>query len=179
MTIHSSKTEHHEGKATRTMPIFAELRPYLEAAWDQSDSETEHVITRYRSANSNLRTQLQRIIKRAELESWPKLFHNLRSTRQTELEEVFPSHVVCAWIGNSESIARKHYLQVTDDHFEKAAQNPAQYSAVSEGTVQKPKTENLSFTEGYETLRECTKALVEDRGLEPLTFWLPARRSPN
>ena len=22
-------------------------------------------------------------------------------------------------------------------------------------------------------------ALVEDRGLEPLTFWLPARRSPN
>lgn len=61
----------------------------------------------------------------------------LRATRETELAETFPAHVVCAWIGNSESVARKHYLQVTDEHFaaaakplpeavQKAAQNPAQ-----------------------------------------------------
>ena len=31
------------------------------------------------------------------------------------------SHVVCAWIGNSQKVAAKHYLQVTDDHFEKAS----------------------------------------------------------
>jgi hypothetical protein len=29
-------------------------------------------------------------------------------------------HVVCAWLGNSESVARKHYLQVTEEHFEAA-----------------------------------------------------------
>ena len=43
-------------------------------------------------------------------------------------------HVVCAWIGNSEAIAAKHYLQVTDADFEqanlgKATQNPAQYAS--------------------------------------------------
>ena len=35
--------------------------------------------------------------------------------------ESYPSHVVCAWIGNSEAVARKHYLQVTDEHFQRAA----------------------------------------------------------
>ena len=29
--------------------------------------------------------------------------------------------MVCAWIGNSRLVAAKHYLQVTDAHFEKAA----------------------------------------------------------
>jgi len=29
-------------------------------------------------------------------------------------------HVVCERLGNSEDIARKHYYQVTDDHFSEA-----------------------------------------------------------
>jgi hypothetical protein len=30
----------------------------------------------------------------------------------------FPARVVCEWMGNSEAVARKHYLQVTDDNGE-------------------------------------------------------------
>ena len=86
----------------------------------------EYVISTHRRATKNFRTRFTRIIKRAGLKPWPKLFQNLRSTRQTELEETYPSHVVCAWIGNSQAVAQKHYLQVTDDHFAKAVQNPAQ-----------------------------------------------------
>jgi hypothetical protein len=62
-----------------------------------------------------------RIIERAGLKAWPKLWQNLRSTRETELAESYPLHVVCAWIGNSEQVAAKHFLQVTDEHFEQAA----------------------------------------------------------
>jgi hypothetical protein len=69
----------------------------------------------------NLRTQFLRILDKAGIEPWPKLFQNLRSSRQTELTETWPAHVVCAWIGNSEVIARDHYLQITDDHFAAAA----------------------------------------------------------
>ena len=39
-------------------------------------------------------------------------------------------HVVGRWIGNSQPIAVKHYLQVTDDHFSKALQNALQQPAV-------------------------------------------------
>ena len=34
-------------------------------------------------------------------------------------------HVVCSWIGNSEAVAAKHYLQVTDKHFARAATTEA------------------------------------------------------
>ncbi|MFO7908055.1 MAG: hypothetical protein R6U98_35770, partial [Pirellulaceae bacterium] len=63
---------------------------------------------------------------RAGLEPWPNLFQNLRSTRETELAEQFPIHVVCAWIGNTKAVAAKHYLQITEEHFRKATQNPTQ-----------------------------------------------------
>jgi integrase len=110
----------------RTIPIFPELRPYLEAAWDEAPEGTEFIITRYRDRNCNLRTQLNRIIKKAKLTAWPKLFQNLRSTRETELlNEGWKIHQVCAWIGNSEPVAMEHYLQVTESDFAKAAGKPA------------------------------------------------------
>ncbi len=114
LVVRSPKTEHHEGKEFRIIPIFPELRPHLEKVFELAEPGSEFVITRYRDVNANLRTQFTKIIKRAGLIPWPKLFHNLRATRQTELEEQFPSHVVCAWLGNSTSVAREHYLQVTD-----------------------------------------------------------------
>jgi hypothetical protein len=103
---------------------------------------TEFVITKYRGPNCNLRTQFQRILAKAGLKPWPKLFQNLRATRETELAEEHPIHVVCAWMGNSKAVAIEHYLQVTDAHFEKAARNPAQQAAVpsaieSHGATQK------------------------------------------
>ena len=120
VTVWAPKTEHHEGREKREIPLFPEIRPYLAAVRKEADADTVYVITQYRDANTNLRTQFKKIIKRAGLSPWPKLFQNLRSSRQTELEDEFPSHVVCAWIGNSKKVARKHYLQVTSDHFDRA-----------------------------------------------------------
>ena len=121
------------------VPIFSELRPFLEECWELAEPGTEFVITRYRSQKQNMRTQLTRIVKRAGLEPWAKLWHNLRATRQTELMEEFPSHVVCKWIGNSIKIAEKHYLQVTDDHFKKATQNPTQSVLANACQLMSPK----------------------------------------
>jgi integrase len=181
MVVHSPKTEHHEGRDVRIVPIFPELRPFLKAVYDEANpgmdaAFSDPVITRYR-ANSNLRTQLERIIKKAGLVPWPKLFHNLRGTRQTELSEDYPDHVVCSWIGNSQAVAQKHYLQTTDEHFEKAATEPT-------GALQKalPTTAEETRSEAHEesadasnspdsaSLRYCTLVSVGDEGLEPPTF---------
>ena len=131
--VHSPKTEHHEGGAFRTIPIFPELRPHLEDAFELAEPGAEFCITRYRSAAVNLRTQLIRILKRANLEPWPKLWQNLRSSRETELADRYPLHVVTAWIGNSVQIAAKHYLQVTEEHMQRALQNPVQQAHASNG----------------------------------------------
>ncbi|MFQ5464249.1 MAG: tyrosine-type recombinase/integrase, partial [Phycisphaerae bacterium] len=121
MTVRSPKTEHHEGGESRVVPIFPAILPYLRDVFEAAEPGTERVITRYPTSTPNLRTELLRIVKRAGLTPWPKLWQNLRSTRETELAESFPAHVVCAWIGNSQAVAMKHYLQVTDDHFNAAA----------------------------------------------------------
>jgi integrase len=120
MTVRSPKTEHHEGKGEREVPLFPELRPYLEAARAEAMAGDTHVITIRRDEKTNLRTGLQKIICRAGLKPWPKLWQNLRATRATELATEYPGHVAAVWLGHSESVAQKHYWQVTDEFFERA-----------------------------------------------------------
>ena len=121
ITVHSPKTAHFPGKESRQIPLYPELLPYLRDAFEQAEEGEPYVITLSRTNTCNLRTQLNRIIRRAGLKPWPKLFQNLRSTRETELAEKYPLHVVCEWMGNTQPVAAKHYLQVTDEHFELAA----------------------------------------------------------
>jgi len=121
IVVTSPKTAHHKGHENRVIPLFPELLNPLMEVREQAAERTVHVVTRYRSSCQNLRTELNRIVRRAGVVPWPKPFQNLRSTRETELMETYPAHVVCRWIGNSEAVAKKHYLQVTDAHFEKAA----------------------------------------------------------
>src|SRR5207244_4889391 len=113
----------------RWVPLFPELRTILAEAFELAPDGAVHVITRYRDTNANLRTQLMRIIRRAGLKPWPKLFHNLRATLETELAAQYPIHVVCAWIGHTQLIAAKHYLQVTDEDFQRATKGAAESDA--------------------------------------------------
>jgi len=198
VTIQSPKTEHHAGGESRVIPLFPELRPYLEALFfDEERAGTEYIITRYRDRNTNLRSQLLRIIKRAGVKPWPKLFHNLRASRQTELTARFPLHVVCEWIGNSAPIADKHYLQVTDDHYAdavttatpkgrgtesgtvdaengtEAAHNPAQQSAASLGTgsqeTKKAQENRAILLPNALACDSMLSSRVPPRGVEPLS----------
>jgi len=177
--VHASKTEHHEGKATRWVPIFPELRPYLEKAWHAAEPGQECFVTIGRdNSGAYYRTMLRKIIKRASLPPWPRLFQNLRSSRQTELEERFPSHVVCAWLGNSVRVARKHYLQVTDEHFKRAGQDGVQNRVQPEhemvqNQVQQPDaTERTNPTKNGRSgqfPRKQPLPPMGDTGFEPVT----------
>ena len=113
----------------------------------------------------NFRSRLLDIIATAGLKPWPKLFQNMRSTRQTELSERFRLHVVCAWLGNSEAVAAKHYLQVTAEHFaramEEAVQNPVQQPAGHTGNA-------LQLPEKYQGLQGVATVAVAETGLEPV-----------
>jgi integrase len=131
--VPSPKTARHEGKDERWIPLFPELRPYLEEAFDQTPEGTEYVIHRHRLRGQNLRTQLLRILRRAGVAPWPRLFHNLRASRETELLSAFPVHVVCAWLGHGALVAQKHYAMVLDSHFDQAVQQAVQSVAIPGG----------------------------------------------
>lgn len=145
IVVRSPKTEHLRGKAFRVIPLFHELLKPLQEVWEQTATGTEHVINHYRDPAQNLRTQLTKIILRAGLKPWPRLWHNLRATRQTELaQHGFAMHVICDWIGNTEKIANKHYLRTTDADFQKAlakaGQNPGRAAAEMDAIDGTPRT---------------------------------------
>lgn len=133
--VRSSKTEHHEDGGERWVPIFPELLPYLQESFELAEEGAVYVINRYRDTNANLRTTFAKIIKRAGVKPWPKLFHNLRASRQTELVVDSPIHVVCAWMGNSPRVASKHYLTLREEDYQRAANSGA---VVVQNAVQQP-----------------------------------------
>jgi integrase len=181
MTVRSPKTEHHEGKGSRVVPIFPELRPYLEEAFDPSNLK---VVTIASDATKNFRTRFTRIIERAGLKPWPKLFQNLRVTRQTELSDQFPSHVVCEWMGNSQPVATKHYLHTTEEHFQRAVCSAApalqkgaettrnDSQSVARENRKTPEKQANPVNQGSFIIRR-----MDDRGLEPLTSTMSTWRS--
>ncbi len=122
------KTEYHDG-GERWIPLFPELAGFLEEAWDRAEPGAVHVVTRWRDTEKNLRTGLFRILRRAGVKAWPRLYQNLRSSRETELAESFPIHVVAEWLGNSPKTALAHYTQTTEEHYQRALQNPVQQGA--------------------------------------------------
>jgi len=135
IVVTSPKTEHHPGRGSRTIPLFPELRAVLAEAFELAPDGVEYVVDeKYRQAcigkpgvwmNANLRTTMTKIIRRAGLEPWPRLFHNLRASRETELVEKYPVQVVTDWLGNTPRVAMRHYLMTTETHFASAVQEPA------------------------------------------------------
>lgn len=110
-----------QNKPKRTCPIFPELRPYLERAVAAAKADGREKLIPFIRPGYNPHTQLERFIERSGVKAWPKLWANMRSTRETELlAEGHPIHVVTAWIGHSERVARRHYLQVTAEDWDKA-----------------------------------------------------------
>lgn len=154
MKVRSPKTEHHEGGAWRMVPLFKELRPHLDALFGESAAEgTVFVISKHRLPGMNLRTEFGRILERADVPEWPKLFHNLRASRESELMREYDLATVCRWIGNSPAVAAKHYATSIDldADFKKAAglgeaQQNAQQSAHAstrhDKTADRPENKN-------------------------------------
>ncbi len=188
ITIHSPKTEHHSNGATREIPIFPELKSHLQEAWGAAKPGQEYVIDRWREIAQkteegwkglNLRTHFLRIIDKAGVEAWPKPWQNLRSSRETELAEEFPIHVVCAWIGNSQAVAKEHYLQITDEHFRRGAEQKADKSeaqnAAQSGHVRDRKgPETPAMGQRVGVGKNCVKATA-DNSLPPVAD--PYRKS--
>ena len=68
----------------------------------------------------NITNTKRRTIKKAVLEIWPKLWQNLRASRETELLRRFDIKDVCNWLGNTPAVALKHYPRSDNDALRKA-----------------------------------------------------------
>ena len=126
MTVYSPKTE-AVGKQLREVPLFPELVPYLlelQEITKQTGPKDFGIQKRRCQSEANLQGRMIRLCRNAGIEPWPKIFQNLRSTRQTILEQFYPRGTVCQWMGNSEDVAEAHYIQEIKDFRKHAAETP-------------------------------------------------------
>lgn len=121
MLVRSPKTERHIGKAERIIPLFPELRSVLMQAFELAPEGSVYVTGRFGGTNANLGTQFKRLIVRAGLIPWPRVFNAMRASRVTELAAEYPAAICTAWMGHTQAIAEAHYHTVRDSDFERAA----------------------------------------------------------
>jgi integrase len=188
LTVRSPKTAGHEGHAVRVVPIAPELRPILQSLFDRAEVGVEAVVPRLRDPAMNLRTTFGKIIARAGVTPWPRLFHNLRASCACDWVERFPAHVVAGWLGHSPLIAARHYLQTRDAHFDLAtggkgepATNPATQAPQSDSTGDQAETQDPGIPADLVGAGVgCDPVESEgmgDTGLEPVTSSLSWKRA--
>jgi len=125
LTLREPKVEHHAGRGVRIVPISAELRPHLERAYRERASGAVYVVPRARGGR-NLGTQAKRIIKKAGLKPWPKLFVNMRGSCSDDLERRgIPEKAINAWIGNTARMRQRHYHSVRPEDWAAVTGIPA------------------------------------------------------
>lgn len=120
--VHCQKTDHIIGHETRLVPIFPELAPLLDQQFEQAPVGSVYVLPMLQErTDASLRKTLLRAADVAGVKRWPRLWHNLRATRQNELLEAgFKRKAVCSWMGNSAEVAHEHYERATDVDFDRA-----------------------------------------------------------
>jgi hypothetical protein len=100
----------------------------------------------------------------------------MRASCETDLARQFPLAVVAKWLGNTQAVAMRHYVDVTDADFEKAvkaeaAQNPAQHAhAAYRGDSQSSKAElknSRTLPQSASSRDTVHTSRLEAAGIEP------------
>jgi len=183
ITVTSPKTAHHVGGGQRTIPLFPELEQPLREAFDAASEGAVYVVTRHRSRgesdegfkNSNYRTTFNKMVKRAGLQAWPKPFHAMRASRETDLLETHPLQAVTRWFGHSPKVAVANYLRVREEHYDRAvnrrptnpAHIPAHSSHVRANQSDSALSESLKNTGSEEACLTATIQATDGEGFEP------------
>ena len=190
LRVRSSKTEGDAGKGLRFVPITANLLPILQEGLKARGDISEVVTIR---GNGYLHNGLRRIIKAAKVTPWADGYQQLRHSFEKELVHVGGFHPITAAqrTGHSAQVSQRHYTQgVPDEVYERASlfktatQNPTQNGRELGGNSailrQNEKGPEFCNSGPFNRLHvDSSSCFMEIRGLEPLTFSMPSRRSPN
>lgn len=121
-TVHSPKTARY-GKTERACPIFPELAPFFQEAWDALPYGAPDLIFPNLDAAQNLRTWLEKVQARAAV-YWPQPWQAMRRSRATELVTAYPNFLCCEWLGHSPDIADRFYRLQREEDIKRATMEP-------------------------------------------------------
>ncbi len=115
ISILAPKTEHHDGQGWRQVPIFPEVAPHLDAAWEAAHKGQKLIFPNQQSTNAAITGKIHRLCHRLGIPTWPRMFVNLRASCERDLLRQHPIDDVTAWLGHSAATALTHYSRVVKD----------------------------------------------------------------
>ena len=93
----------------------------------------------------------------------------------------YPLHVVTAWLGNTPKVADRHYLTVTEEHFQTAAKGVVQQSVLQDSAhacTDAPDEDDKSHLQPVTAVcNDVQHGQVPPAGFEPAACALGKRRS--
>jgi integrase len=104
-------TTKQRGREVRVEPALSQLLP-------QAPDNPQLTVSGMLEAGR--KNMVSRLVREACCEAGvsPFVLRDLRRTRDTLWHKKYPSHICCAWLGHSESVARQHYLGVPSEYYE-------------------------------------------------------------
>ncbi len=161
------KKEHLDGHETRIVPIFPEIEPFLRQAFEEAPSGSVSVLPDRFHHEGYVYAGVLRAVERAKVPKWPKLLVNLRASRETELMQQHPAHLVHAWLGHSREVAEDHYLMVTEADFDRATRKVTPKVTPSTLATAHQAWSPETTTAVSPGIPEDTAVSVPPRGVEP------------
>lgn len=158
LIVGSSKNERHANRHLRKIPMLPILEKHL-LEW-QMECEPGEMVFPDVTGQTNLRTTLEKILVKAGVEQWPKLWQNLRASGCTDFARQLPAHIAAAICGHTEQIAKEHYWQVGDTDLDGVIE---QALSESEG---KDAKQPEAFSEAEEGGKEQQEAASGDKDLQ-------------
>ena len=116
--VTAPKQRSNPHRIERWIPLWPEIRRYLDIAFDEAPPREEFIIVSHRSKHTSAHAGLflaacfrANVTKSRRDRPWPKLWTNMRSTRATELRKEYAPDVVDYWMNHSAKVSKDHYQQ--------------------------------------------------------------------
>lgn len=130
ITIHDTKRTYRRSRdppRVRTLPLFTGLRPYLMPMLNRPGNPNDYLLPTIggqdpERVGSRLRNRVNRAQDALGIDRWPRVFHSVRATRQTQLKELVGEKVACEWIGNTPYVFQRNYELIADEIFTRAVE---------------------------------------------------------
>ncbi|NQU76236.1 MAG: tyrosine-type recombinase/integrase [Planctomycetes bacterium] len=115
----------------RILPIQPKLYELLLDAFGRAEEGENRICS---VSSYCLWRNFQAIRKRAGLEKWKDAFQVLRRNCETDWAQEYPQYAVSKWIGHDIKVSARHYLQIPEDLYNRAAATNAAQTATKTAT---------------------------------------------
>lgn len=117
-------------KSERLVPIPPEVANLLSKQYAVVPDGTAHVFPNLRH-HSNTATTAAKMVAAAGFKTWGKFWNSLRASCETDMMDKHGLRKACMWVGNSPTIAMKHYSLLRKTEYIDAGEAPQKSGAKS------------------------------------------------